>query len=296
MSKAQLLRLRGVTGFVTLLLIWLVQVVGEESINAYIPAHHKVMFDEYNAMVFGDLSVAKAAFRGALAVQRKAEMSDFDIAADKTCDNDVRSLVVGGSLTARSGTVHNGYTVVGRWSRIHHSVRLPCTNRVERHDPMRNGDIDFDEARRALSREAARMCLTKPTGTITVENSTMIFQPEAEETFSCYTYFLVKTTDLRLITVWQYNGEDYYRNVVITVSGSRAEFRNFRMLGFNPKRTLIVFCTVYGSYTVADAKLHASIFAPTASLSTMNAIINGSIIVGNLRGSIATLNMPYVTC
>lgn len=270
--------------------------VGEESIHAYIPARHKLIFDEYNVMVFGDMSVAKAAIKGSLGVQGKAEMAEFDIADDKFCDNDVRSIVVGGALTARSGSIKNGYTVVGRGSQIHHSVQMPCTNRVERHDPLRNGDIDFEDARNSLIRESADMCLTPASSTVTIENSTMSFSTEDASSFSCYSYFRISTNDMRLIDTWQYNGTDYYRNVVILVIGASTEFREFRMIGFNPRRTLIVFCAVYGSYAIHNAKFHASIFAPTSSFTTMNAIINGSIIVGGLRGSIATLNQAYVTC
>lgn len=53
---------------------------------------------------------------------------------------------------------------------------------------------------------------------------------------------------------------------------------------------------IYGQVTIEDSKLHASILAPTTTLTVSNAIINGSIIVGALRGSVATLNIPYVTC
>lgn len=271
------------------------QAMSDESLNAYIPATHKRVFEEYNALILGDISVAKAAFRGALAVQGKADLADFDIAGDKACNKDVRSVVVGRMLTARMGSINNGYTVVGRGSNIHHSVTMNCTNRVERHDPVRNDDIDFKPVRVSLIRETADFCMTTSGGTVISENSTMKFDP-GEKGFSCYTVFQVTTSDLRLVDLWKYIGDDFYRNVVIVVTGLRADFRNFRMEGFNPRRTLIVFCAVYGSYGLYNAKFHASILAPTSAFTTMEAIINGSVVLGSLRGSIATLNVPYVTC
>lgn len=246
-------------------------------------------------MVFGDVSVSKAAFRGSLAIQGHANIADFDIGADKTCDDNTRSLLVGNSLKARSGTINNGYTVVGRGSSIHHSVSMPCTNRIERYSVLRNGDIDFDDLKLNLMKEASKICSTTPTGSTNVENSTLVFNV-IKTGFSCYTYFRVTSNDLRLIDTWKYSGTDYYRNNIILVSGTRIDFKEFRMIGFNPRRTLIIFCAVYSSISIIDAKFHASIFSPSATLTTSNAIINGSIIVGGLRGSLATLNIPYATC
>lgn len=266
-----------------------------ESIQAYIPATHKSLYSSYNAIVFGDVSLARAAIRGPLAVQGKADLADFDIAAHGDCDKDNRALVVGGTLNARMGAINSGYTVVGRRSSIHHTVRLTCTNRVEQYDPLRNGDLEFPELRANVLKETGEMCIKEPTAQVELANATIKFIA-GDKGFSCYTFFRVTTDELRLVNRWEYHSDDYYRNIVIVVSGSKTDFRDFEMDGFNSKRTLVVFCAVYGSFGVYDAKIHGSILAPTASFTTSNAIINGSIIVGNLRGSLATLNTPYVTC
>lgn len=266
-----------------------------ETIDAYIPATHKTLYSSYNALVFGDASLARAAIRGPLAIQSKADLADFDVAAHGDCDKDNRALVVGGTLTARMGAINSGYTVVGRRSSIHHTVRLTCTNRVEQYDPARNGDIDFVEMRNNVLRETGKMCVEDPTGEVEVVNSTMKFTL-GETGFSCYTYFKVTTEDLRLVNRWEYAGDDFFRNIVIVVSGVKMDLKDFQMEGFNARRTLVVFCAVYGSFGVYNAKIHGSILAPTASFTTSNAIFNGSIIVGSLRGSLATLNTPYVTC
>lgn len=267
----------------------------EESLNAYIPALHKRMYEEYNVLVLGDLSVTKAAFRGSLAVQGKADLADFDIAGDKMCNPDVRALVVGGALAARMGSINNGYAVVGRRSNIHHSVRMNCTNRVEQYDPVRNEDLDFPAVRIDLIRELSDLCASTGSGTVETVNETMTFDP-GEIGYSCYSVFNVSTADMRLIHMWKFAGTDFYRNVIIVVSGLRSDFRDFRMEGFNPRRTLIVFCAVYGSFGLYNARFHGSLFAPTSSFTSMETIVNGSIIAASLRGSIATLNVPYVTC
>lgn len=266
-----------------------------ESINAYIAATHERMLKQFNVMVFGDLSVAKAAFRGAIAVQGRAEVADFDIGGDLGCDKDVRAITVGKALIARMGSVNGGYTIVGRGSKVHHSVRMKCSNRVEQYDAVHNGDVEFAEVRRSVLRETAELCVSAATGTVENANDTLRFVP-GEGGFSCYTVFKLNTEQLRLVRRWQYAGDDYYRNVVIVVSGLRSELRDLRMTGFNPRRTLIVLCAVYGSLELYNARVQASVLAPTASLTTMDSIVNGSLIVGALRGSLATLNLPYVTC
>lgn len=283
-----------------LLLVWsllpLITLAGpSESVDAYIPASHKKLFSEYNVVIFGDVSLARAAVKGPLAVQGKAELADFDIAGNGNCDKDARALVVAGKLTARMGAVNSGYTVVGSRSRIDHSVKMTCTSRVEQYDPQRNGDIEFDALRGNVLRETGDMCVTSPTGEVESENGTMTFRP-GEPGFSCYTFFKVQTDELRLIKKWVYAGDDFYRNIVIVVSGFKVDFRDFGMEGFNARRTLIVFCAVYGSFGLYNAKLHASLLAPTASFTTSNAIINGSVVAGNLRGSLATIHTNYVTC
>lgn len=266
-----------------------------ESVDAYIPAAHKELFTQFNVVIFGDVSLARAAVKGPLAVMGKAELADFDVAGTGDCDKDARSLVVAGALTARMGAVNSGYTVVGRRSRIDHSVRMTCTKRVEQYDPLRNGDLEFDIMRVKVLRETGNMCVTTPTGEVENVNGTLRFLP-GEPGYSCYTFFKVKTDDLRLINKWEYAGDNFFRNIVIVVSGLKVDFRDFVMEGFNSRRTLIVFCAVYGSFGLYNAKLHGSLLAPTASFTTRNAIINGSLIAGNLRGSLATLNTAYITC
>lgn len=277
------------------LLPLLTQSEPSESVGAYIPASHTQLYNEFNAIIFGDVSLARAAVKGPLAVMGKANLADFDIAGNGDCDKDTRSLVVGGALTARMGAVNSGYTVVGRRSRIDHSVRMTCTSRVEQYDPHRNGDLEFDTMRVNVLRETGDMCVTNPTGEVENVNGTLRFSP-GEPGFSCYTYFKVKTDDLRLVNKWEYASDDTFRNIVVVVSGLRVDFRDFVMEGFNAKRTLIVFCAVYGSFGFYNAKLHGSVLAPTASFTTSNTVINGSIIAGNLRGSLATLRTAYITC
>lgn len=277
----------------TLLLLPLL--AANESLNAYIPATHKRLFESFNTLIFGEITGAKLAIRGALGVSGNAEIADFDIGGDGQCNREKRMITVKKSLTARMGSIHNGYTVVGKGSKIHHSVRMTCTNRVEAHDPHRNGDIDFEEMHTGVIREVSEMCVTEPTGAVETDNSTMKFDP-GEKGYSCYTFFRITTNDLRLVNRWEYVGDDFYRNIVVVVSGLKAEFRDFQMIGFNPRRTLVVFCAVYGSFGLYNAKIQGSLLAPTASFTSLGTIVNGSIITGGMRGSFVTLNVPYVTC
>lgn len=267
----------------------------ESPLSGILPAQHKRIFDEYNAFILGDLSVARTVFKGSVAAKGDANLNDFDIGASKTCDADSRSLVVAGSLTARAGAIHNGYTVFGRRSSIDYTVRMPCSTRVERYDVKRNGDIDFDAVKRAVLHEGVRTCLVEPTGNVTVANGTMEFDP-GEKGYSCYTHFAVPSSELRLTREWRYVGDDFYRNLIITVRGSKLELKDLAMVGFNPRRTLVVFCAILGSQTLLNVRLEASVMAATSALTTTDALVNGSIIAGSLRGSIAAMNAPYVTC
>lgn len=271
------------------------QVSAGETLNAYITAVHKRVFDDFNVAIFGDLSVTKAAFRGAIGVQERATLADFDIGGDFACDPDRRSVVAGQTLSARLGAINGGYIVAGRGSSIHHTVKLSCSNRVERYDVIRNGDLDFSSVRSLLLKEAAEYCINAPSENVRVENETMIFQA-GERNFSCYTSFRISTTDLRLIKTWKLESDDEYRNIIIAVSGTKAEFREFQMIGFNPRRTLIVLCSVYSTFSMFNAKVQGSLLGPTSSFTTMETVINGSAILGSLRGSLATLNVPYITC
>lgn len=272
------------------------QVSAGETLNAYISAMHKRVFDDFNVAIFGDLSVTKAAFRGAVGVQESATLADFDVGADFACDPDRRSVVAGRSLSARMGSIHGGYIVAGRGSSIHHTVTLSCTNRVERYDVVRNGDLDFSSVRSLLLKEATEYCINTPVAdNVRVENETVVFHT-GQRNFSCYSSFRVAAADLRLIKIWKLESDDAYQNVVIVVTGTKAEFRDFQMIGFNPRRTLIIFCSIYSTFSTFNARIQGSILGPTSSFTTMETIINGSVILGNLRGSLATLNVPYITC
>lgn len=268
----------------------------KESLNAYIPAAHKTLYEEYNLLVLGDLSVAKTAVRGAVAVSGRTQIEDFDFAADKKpCNKESRALTVGGVLAARMGSINNGYTVAGKGSKIHHSVRMACTNRVERYSAGKGAHIDFSEVRTSLIKESGDLCVTPESGTVETVNETMIFTP-IEGSFSCYSVFKVQADAMAQVNKWKYGGGDFYRNIVINVVGKLAAFREFRMVGFNPRRTLISFCATYGKFDLINARIHANVLAPTASFTATETVINGSVIVGDLRGTLAILNVPYVTC
>ncbi|CAN8069129.1 unnamed protein product [Agarophyton chilense] len=287
-----------------------------ESLHAYIAATHQTLFAQFSALVFGDATVAKAAFRGALAVQGRAELSHFDIGADQTCDVTRPTLLVRGALVARAGALHGGHAVVGARSRLHHSVQRTCSQRVEAYDAVHTAaHLDFDAARRAVLRETAELCVAHSSGHVTLRNDTLLLTPRSRaRSVSCYALFHVRAADLRLARRWRllsprdddddqddddqqrWGGRSAFRNVVLVVSGMRAELRDVRMRAFNARRTLLVFCAVYGTLDMYNVKLRASVLAPTASLTAMDSVVNGSLVVGGLRGSLAALHAAYATC
>lgn len=179
---------------------------------------------------------------------------------------------------------------------------MPCTNRIERYSVTRNDDLDFAGARKDVLRETSRLCSNKPTGQIKYDNATLHFLPQAEsaaalnDELNCYLYYRVHANDLRLVTTWVNDVANPYKNIVVFVSGKKLTLDNFRMIGFNPRRTLLVFCSIYATHSMYNSKIHASVLAPTVSFTFANSIVNDSMILGGLRGSLATLNVPYVTC
>lgn len=68
------------------------------------------------------------------------------------------------------------------------------------------------------------------------------------------------------------------------------------MFEFNAIRTIIVFCAICGMVSIADTKLQSSILPPSNTFTMPRVIINGSIIVGDLKSFVAKFNIPYVTC
>lgn len=264
----------------------------EQSMHAFVPTLHKKLFDQANLMVFGDLRLARSAVRGNVAVTGSAEIEDFDFGSAKNCDDKSPSLTVVGSLTARMGNINNGYVIAGRGSTINHSVKMSCTKRVD--DSGKAEVPPYDDLSISLNRETADLCVASASGTTEVVNGTMLFTPG--ESSSCYSTFSLETDDLRLISGWRYAGKDYYRNLIISVVGRYATFRNFRMTDFNPRRTLIIFCSSYGKFEFFDSRFQASILAPATHLTVMDTVVNGSMICSSLRGTIAVLRNPYNTC
>lgn len=228
-------------------------------------------------------------------MEKSAEIANFDIGRDIPCDKNKPSVIVAGKLTARMGTISGGYLVLGRSSELQQTVKLPCTTRVENHDSIRNGDIDFAELRPFLLHESMNYCLKTDGDRVNVTGDSIIFTPN-EHSYSCQSFYQVYPDQVRLARRFVNNGTDYYRNVVIAISGMRVELRDFRMEGFNPRRTLLVYCGNYGDFGWYNARISASVFAVTSSFTAMDSIVNGSIIAGGLRGSLATMNVPYVTC
>lgn len=267
----------------------------EESIHSFVTAAHKRMFDQTNLMVFGNLRLAKSAVKGTVAVTGSASLEDFEFAGDKNCDVKTRALTVVGGLNARMGSINNGYTVAGRRSDISRTVRMPCSQKVVPYNPQKLSIIPYEDLQFSLIKESGDMCVSATSGEVQMENETMKFVP-ANNSYSCYTVFEVNPDDLRLIKRWEYTGEDPERNVIISVKGKRASMRDFAMIGFNAKRTLLLFCSSYGIFEFFNSRIHASVFAPLTTFTVMDTIVNGSMITGPLRGTLAVLKTPYLTC
>jgi choice-of-anchor A domain-containing protein len=269
----------------------------KESINAFIPAAHKTIFDAHNLFVLGDFNAAKSAIKGSVAVQGKAVLEEFDINANSQCNKDIRALTVGGRLNARMGAIHNGFTVAGRGSRIQHNVRMSCSSRVARYDPDALKIISFDEHRESLIKETGDICVSPVSSAVQVDKAASVirFVP-GNATYSCYAVFEVAANDLSGIKKWEFTGTDREQNVLINVKGKYSSIRDMSMVNFNAQRTLLTFCSIYGETEVFNSRLQASILAPTTSFTIMDSVLNGSMVAGDVRGKMAILNERYITC
>lgn len=269
----------------------------EQSLDAFVPAAHKTVFESHNLLVLGNLNLAKSSVQGPVAVSGRAQLEEFDINSAGSCNEKNRALTVGGRLSASMGAIRNGYTVVGRGSRLKHNVQLACSSRVERYDARRLRIRDFEEHRTSLIKESGDICVNPVSGSVEKDltNSVYRFTP-GNTTYSCYTVFSVSVGELASIRMFEFMGSNKDQNVLILLTGKYTTLRDFSMVGFNPVRTLLVFCSVYGHIELFNARIHASILAPTTEFTSMGTVMNGSLIASGLRGKIAVLYQPYVTC
>lgn len=269
----------------------------EQSMDAFVPAVHKTVFETYNLMVLGDLNLAKSAVEGRVAVSGKADVTEFEFNKATRCDKYTPAVVVMGALHASMGAIHNGYTIVGRSSKVSHNVQMSCSSKIENYNPRAQKLRTFEEHRESLIRESADVCTNPTSGEIEVDevNKVMRLKP-GNTTYSCYAVFKTSVHELAKVTRLEYNGTEADRNVIINVSGTSAVWRDFAMVGFNPERTLVTFCGVQGHVELFNTRLHCSVFAPTTEFTVMGSVVNGSMITGDLRGKLALLYRPYRTC
>jgi choice-of-anchor A domain-containing protein len=265
--------------------------------NAFIPAAHKTIFDMHSLFVLGDLTVAKTAVKGTVAVQGTAILEEFDINADSKCDKNSRALTVGGRLSARMGSIHNGFTVVGSRSKIQHNVRMSCSSQVATYDPDALKIISFDEHRESLIKETGDTCVSPVSSEVQIdqEKARIRFIP-GNSTYSCYAVFEVAAKDFVGMKTLENMGDNPQQNVLILVKGKDSSLRNLAMTNFNAQRTLFAFCSIYGQIELYNARIQGSILAPTTSFTVMDSILNGSLVAGDLRGKLAVLKQPYITC
>jgi choice-of-anchor A domain-containing protein len=269
----------------------------KESINAFIPAAHKTIFDAHNLFVLGDLNIAKTAVKGTVAVQGNAMLEEFDINANAECDKYSRALTVGGRLSARMGAVHNGFTVAGSGSKIKHNVRLSCSSRVAKYDPTALKIISFDEHRESLIKETGDVCVSPVSSKALLDkDASLIRFVPGNDTYSCYAVFEIASNDLTGIKKLEYTGSNPNQNVLINIKGKYSSIRDLSMMNFNAQRTLLTFCSIYGEIEVFNSRLQGSILAPTTSFTVMDSVFNGSLVAGDVRGKMAILNERYVTC
>lgn len=270
----------------------------EQSMDAFVPAAHKSVFETYNLMVLGDLNIAKSSVEGRVAVSGKADVTEFDFNKGAAhCDKYKPALVVQGALHASMGAINNGYTITGSRSKVSHNVQMECSSRVERYNPVAQKIRTFEEHRESLIRETGDVCTNQPSGEIILdEESKVMHLTPGNATFSCYAVFKTSISDVSKVTRLEYRGTDVKRNVIINVSGKFGAWRDLAMVGFNPERTLITFCGVQGQLQLFNNRIHGSIFAPSTEITAMGSIVNGSMITANMRGKLAILYKPYRTC
>lgn len=189
-----------------------------------------------------------------------------------------------------------GPVCVGRKSRIAHTVHRKCSEKVDRYRERR-AKVNFEQLRRSLIREGGELCRLPPGGKVKLseDGETMEFYP-GNNTYSCYNVFRVQAKNLRNVRKWVHKGDNYYQNFVISILGKKTHMKDFAMVGFNARRTVISFCSVYGKFDVFNSRIHASIIAPLTTVTSMDTVINGSLAADTVRGRLVMLRQPYVTC
>jgi choice-of-anchor A domain-containing protein len=269
----------------------------EQSLDAFVPAAHKTVFELYNLLVLGDLNLAKSSVEGPVAVSGNADVTEFEFNQASRCNKYKPAVVVKGAFHASMGAINNGYMIVGRSSKVKHNVRTSCSSRVESYNPVTQKLRSFEEHREGLIRESGDVCHNPTSGDVTVDEANKVMQlTPGNNTFSCYAVFKTSVTDLAKVTRLEYMGSDKDRNVLINIAGKSGTWRDFAMVGFNPDRTLVTFCGIRGHVELFNNRLHGSIFAPTTQFTVMGSVVNGSMITSDFRGKVALLYRPYVTC
>lgn len=271
----------------------------DDSMNAFLPAAHKTVFDTSSLFVLGSIDLAKSAVKGPVSVSGNADLNEFEFNADRPCNKHMRALTVAGRLQARMGSINNGYTVAGSGSKVQHNVRMSCTSRVEAYNPRKLMIESFEDQRESLIREHGDVCVSPPTGLVELseDGTTLKFTP-SNDTYSCYSVFRLETRDLETVTLdtLEYLGKDKTQNVVLLLIGKRLSMRNMKMVGFNPRRTLLSFCSVYGKVEIHNSRIQGAVLAPTTYFTFMDSVVNGSMVTADVRGKLAVLDQSYVTC
>lgn len=267
----------------------------ESSLQAFVTSAHKRAFDAYSLLSYGAVRLTKSAIRGAVAVVGRCNLEEFDIGRDiLQCNPNAPSLSVTGTLTSRMGQIHNGFIRAGRSSSVSHSVTRACSSAVEKF----TNPEELSEVEISLIRDATETCLLPANANTNTSNpAETVFRP-SEGTYSCYSVFNVHKdtfSDANTINNWVYVGNSS-RNVIINIVGKSAVIRDFKMSGFNAQKTLIVMCPGYGNVQLFNARIHASILAPTTSFTSMASIVNGSVVSGSVTGEIVVLKNPYLPC
>lgn len=265
------------------------------STDIYIKKMHHQVFDQFSLLVYGTLSLARSAVQGAVAVTGTAKLEEFDIGRVLPCNVSLPTLSVLGRLSARLGAINSGPVLAAPGSTINHSVLRGCSTLVREYIAHRRGAVPFKELGDSLVRDLGDNCVMEKSGDVKTVNSTMFFEPRPAK-YSCYSVFDVMADDLRLIRDWNFAGNDSNRNVVINVIGKRAIVKDFKMVKFNAQRTLINFCSTYGSFQFFNSRIHGSVLAPSTYFTMMDVIVNGSMVTSSLTGQLVVTKQIYKPC
>lgn len=238
---------------------------------------------DYNAFVLGNFSSSGSDVEGRLAVGGAANLSSYGVAQTGANLGDTYTLVVGGSLNASNGRLHQGTGLAGSSTLASNFTANIVT--ASSANPM----LDFAGEGARLSALSTSLGGYAANGSAVAQWGGLYLTG----TNSGLNVFNITTADLTGKNNFVLNAPAG-SIALVNVTGSSASMMNqgFSLQGIDRSRVLFNFVDG-ASLSLGGIGINASILAPRSSVNFNNGQLNGTLIAANFTGNGQINYAPY---